>query len=74
MNSEYKRLERCGTYIGTDCNLTGEKAIVLYYKNQPNCMAQFDNLKKFGEFHNSYALGLHEFKLSDFELDEPVEF
>jgi hypothetical protein len=74
MNSEYKRLEGHGTYVGSNMNLTGEKAIVLYYKNQPNCMAQFDNLKKFGEFHNSYALGLHEFKLSDFELDEPVEF
>jgi hypothetical protein len=74
MNSEYKRLEGHGTYVGSNMNLTGEKAIVLYYKNQPNCMAQFDNIKKFGEFHNSYAFGWHEFKLSDFELDEPVEF
>jgi len=74
METEYKRLEKCGTYIGENMNLFGERAIILFYHNQPNCVAQFNNIKKFGYFHNSYALGWHEFKLSEFKLDEDIDW
>jgi hypothetical protein len=74
MHIAYKRQERHGTYIGKNMNLSGARAIVLFYKNQPNCVAQFNNLKKFGGFHNSYALGWHEFKLSEFKFDEDIDW
>ena len=63
---------RHGTYIGEDKELQGETALIRTSQYPGWYQVQFNNLEKFSRHGNDYAFNWHQFRQSDFKVDEEV--